>query len=249
MTGVQTCALPIWNCFIRFEDLYLEKIVDRNPYPRRGRPPSLITPISSRVLRALLEEPERLWSVSELAQVATVSLGQVSNVTHRLLQEEYLVRSDRRLLLAHPAGLLELWREQYGRGAQIRLAKYSFEHDPEQLMTRIAEAAGKRRWDYALTSFAAASLIAPYVRGIGVVEWYVRANDVDGWIETLGLRPVEAGANTILAIPHDPGVLYRRQSIRGLTVVGNVQLYLDLYIESSRGQEQAEFLRKTSMRF
>jgi hypothetical protein len=238
------------NCFLQFDDFYLEKIVDRNPFPSRGRPPSLFSPVSSRILRALLEEPQRMWKVSELAHVTHTSLGQASNVTRRLLGEEYLARVERRLRFTRPANLLEAWREQYSWAKETQRAYYSFERAPEQLMARVAEIAQTRQWRYAVTSFAGASLVAPFVHGVGTLQFYVDHElAVDPWVQALDLRPVEEGPNVVLCIPFDEGVFYRTHTVNDVVLVGNIQLYLDLYSDPGRGREQAEFLRKERLGF
>ena len=238
------------NCYLQFEDFYFQKIVEDNPFPARGRPASLCTPVSSRILRALLEEPARGWRVSELASAAQVSLGQTSNVCRRLIGEAYAVKRDRRVHLTEPGRLLEAWREAYAIPRQTLLAYYSFERSPEQLVRRVAQVAAERRWRYALTSFTAATRVAPFVHGIGTTQWYLAdALSVDGWVEALDLRPAESGPNVVVAIPYDPGVFYRTQTVDDLVLVGNVQLYLDLFSEPARGREQAEFLRKEKLGF
>jgi len=49
---------------------------------------SLFTPRAGWVPRALLEGPARLWKVAELSVAAPVSLGHVSSVRKRLVEEE-----------------------------------------------------------------------------------------------------------------------------------------------------------------
>ncbi len=239
------------NCYLRFDDCYLEKVVEKNPFPARGRPPSLFTPVSSRILRALLEEPRRSWRVSDVARVAQASLGQTSNVTRRLLDEAYAVRRGRHLRLSEPGRLLDAWRDASGaapRGATH--AYYSFEQNAERLLHRIAQVASRDGLHYAATSFAAAALLAPFVHGIGVVQCYLGDRlALDRWVRALDLRPVEAGANLLLIDPYDSGVFYRAQVRDRVTLVGAVQLYLDLSAEPGRGREQAEFLRQERLKF
>jgi len=278
------------NCWLKFDDLYVEKVVEKNPFPHRGRPPSLFSPVSSRIVRAVLEEPQRTWQVGELARAARVSLGQTSNVTRRLIAEEYASRADRgapraepvaplpapvgrnperahgrpvpsrvegrpwreskgRVRLTQPARLLDAWKERYVP-ARTSMAYYSFARPPEQLIVQVAEAAARERLRYALTSFAASSLLAPFVRGIGTVQWYVHArDDVERWVKALDLRPVESGPNVILLVTEDPAIFYRTQVVQGTTLVGTIQLYLDLLQEPSRGVEQAQFLRRERIGF
>lgn len=238
------------NCLIQTSSSYLEKIVDRNPFPQRGRPASLFGPVSSRIIRALLEEPEKKWSVINLSHKTGVSLGQSSNVTKRLREQEYLSIKDRRLILKEPARLLDEWATQYIPNSESIFGYYSFEKDPQKLIQQIADEATKYQWRYALTSFSGAMLVAPFVRGINVVQWYIEDELLlKPWIEALDLRPVSSGPNVILRIPYDRGVFYKTQFIEGTILAGNIQLYLDLLHEPSRGREQAEFLRKELIGF
>ncbi len=237
------------NCFLQFDGIHVEKIVDRNPFPTRGRPASLFAPVSSRILRALLEEPDRAWRVNELAAAAEVSLGHTSNVTRRLLDEEYAAVSQRRLRLVHPAQLLEAWREQPAPAEPV-FAYYSFEADVLRRAAQWAAAAHAYGWRYAVTSFAAASLVAPFVHGIQTLQGYVDDEAaVASWVQALDLRPVEQGANVLLVVPPDRGVFYRSQTVNGVTLVGTIQLYLDLYRDPGRGREQADFLRQQRLGF
>jgi len=238
------------NCLLQFDDFYLQKIVDRNPFPARGRPPSLFSPVSSRILRALLEEPTRTWRVLDVASEAQVSLGQASNVCRRLVDEAYAARTDRRFRLTQPAKLLDAWREAYTISQNTQAAYYSFERGAEPLVHRVAAIAGERGWRYAVTSFAAASMVAPFVHGIGTVQWYCgEETPMEQWVQALDLRPVESGPNVVLLGPYDPGVFHRTQTVEGVTLVGNIQLYLDLSSDPGRGREQAEFLRRQKLSF
>ena len=238
------------NCFLQFEDFHLEKVVDKNPFPQPGRPASLFTPISSRILRAFLEEPERAWKLKELAQAARVSMGQTFNVLRRLRGEEYLKKDKTGFQITQPAKLLEAWQEEYRFQKNAAFPYYSFERSPEKIITRLSEIGEKKRFSYAVTSFAASGLVAPFVRGVGVVHWYIEDEGVlNEWVKTLDLRPAEAGPNAVILLPYDEGIFYRTQKVKGITLVGNIQLYLDLYGDPGRGREQAEFLRKKKLGF
>jgi len=238
------------NCYLQMDDLYVEKVVEKNPFQRPGRPTSLFTPVSSRVFRAMLGEPNRTWALSELSGIAQVTLSQTSKVCGRLVDEDYAKRTKKQIQLTQPGKLLDAWREQYTLDKSTRVAYYSFDRVPEQFMARVAAVGKERGWRYAVTSFAAASLIAPFVRGVGITTWYINdAMAVDSWAKALDLRPVESGPNVLLLIPYDPGVFYGTQVINDITLVGNIQLYLDLYANPERGKEQAEFLRQEKLGF
>ena len=236
------------NCLLRLDDLYLEKVIEVNPFKQPGRPSSLFAPIASRIIRVLLEDPKRAWMVKPLAERAAVSLGHVSNVTRRLINEEYAARSAEGVRLTQPGRLLDDWRDrQVSMTAQAH-AYYSFEPDLEQRWRRIAQAGRAQSLRYAATGLAAASRIAPFVHGVQVAEWYAEdAAAVGRWAQALDLRPAESGPNVIIRVPADAGVWSGSREVDGLTCVGDAQLYLDLWNDPARGREQADFLR--SQRF
>ncbi len=239
------------NAYLKFKDLLLDRSVEKNPFPRMGRPSSIFTPVSSRILRALLEEPKRTWKLDELAKVTEVSLGQVFKVCRQLIQEGYVSRPSKRgsLILEKPSQLLDVWRDQYSFANHQTRSFYSFERDPGRLMNAIAKSGKENKYRYAITSFAAASMIAPFVRGNTRLTCYVEREELEDWQKTLELRPVEEGATLTLVPSNDPGVFYRTQEMKEITIVGNIQLYLDLYSDPARGQEQADQLRKERIKF
>jgi hypothetical protein len=49
------------------------------------------------------------------------------------------------------------------------------------------------------------------------------------WVDVLDLHTVELGGNVHLLRPYDEGVFYGLRRLEGTAVVGNIQLYLDLY--------------------
>jgi len=235
------------NCYLRLGDLYVERAVEKNPFPAQGRPASLFSPVSSRLLRALLSAPARAWQVQALARESGASLGQASSVCRRLIDEAYALRRDRRLRLAQPGRLLEAWRDAYAPRHRA-LAYYSFEPELDGRLAAVGRAGRSAGLRYAVTSLAAAHLVAPFVRGVTGLELYLGDElDVDAWVKALDLRPVESGANLILLLPDDPGVLYGRRTVQDVELVGDVQLYLDLWQDPGRGREQAEFLRKQQL--
>jgi len=111
----------------------------------------------------------------------------------------------------------------------------------------VKQAADRLGASYAFTIHAGASLIAPFVR-FNDVHFYI-ASDPEPWVHELDLHTVEFGGNVHLLRPYDEGVFYRLRFPQGMAVVGNIQLYLDLYRYPARGREQAEFLREKEIGF
>jgi hypothetical protein len=204
---------------------------------------SLFSPKATRVIRILLENRDRSWLYQELADAAKVSLGQAYNVVKRLLAEEYVERTKKGIKPARPAELLARWASGYVVTRDNAIATfYSDEMAYRRLMEKLARSAEKAKVRYAFTLFAGASLIAPFVRTPHVHLYFVGGPAT--FASSVGMKPVTSGGNVHLISPCDEGVLNPIQTIEGLTVVGNVQLYLDLVNHPARGKEQAEALRE-----
>ncbi len=249
------------NCLLRDQDVYIERIQDRNPSPLRGRPGSLFSPVASRLSRTLLEYVRgrpggglsgRAWktTLAELARTADVSLGETSKVVKRLIDERYASRTKQLLSLDEPGRLLDDWKSDYRPKKTVRRRFFSLERDPEKLAERIGSASARLGLPYALTSFAAASLLAPFVRGVEIIEVYVPdLPSVEKLSVAAELREVSAGANALLSIPYDPGVFRPTQLAGPLTLAGDVQIYLDLSVSAQRGEEQAAFFRAERLKY
>jgi len=237
------CVDLMGNVYLAFDKVYIERTVEEKPEREKRRIKNLFAPVSSRIIRAMLEEPDRAWTLTELAESSNASLGQVYKVSEKLV-DEALARKSRRdgLALIEPAGLLELWRNTYDVQATNETNSFhASERNPRRLMDQIARAAADLGEAYAFTIHAGASLVAPHVR-FSDVHFYIQG-DLQAWSQALDLHTVEFGGNVHLLQPYDEGVFYRPQRRDGITVVCNIQLYLDLYHYPARGREQAEFLR------
>jgi len=243
------CVDLVGNCYLEFGGVYIERIVEEKPKPVRRMIKSLFAPISSRIVRAMLEEPDRVWKLTELAEATRASLGQTYNVTEKLAAEGFAQKMVRTgVTLTDPGGLLDTWREEYDVLALNKV--YSFhspERDSARLMAEVKQAAERLGAKYAFTLHAGASLVAPYVR-FNDIHFYI-GSAPQVWVDELGLHTVEFGGNVHLLQPYDEGVFYRLRSPQGMAIVGNIQLYLDLYRYPARGREQAEFLREKEIGF
>lgn len=238
------------NCFLEFNNVYIEKIVDKNPFIDKRKLKTIFRPVSSRILRALLEEPKKDWKILELSKITKVSLGQTSNVCRWLIDESYLKKDQGVYSLTEPGKLLDEWCRNYTYTQNKMSAYYSFEQNLEKLIKKVLQISKDKDLEYALTLLSGASLIAPFIRGISTLQMYIAdSEEASKWVRLLDLRPVESGSNISIYIPYDEGVFYKTQKVDGIKVVGNVQLCLDLYNYPTRGKEQAEFLRREKIKF
>ncbi|MBU4266437.1 MAG: hypothetical protein KKE96_04330 [Candidatus Altiarchaeota archaeon] len=236
------------NCYLHVGAYYIEKEGRENIAKERKILKELFSPKASRVARVMLEEPKRKWTLSELAKTAEISLGYVHRVVKKLQDHEFVSRDmESKLVLDKPGELLEQWTKKYNFSDNTIHTYYSFQKNITEFMKKVSKAS-KNKLEYAMTLHSGAYLIAPYVRFTDV-HFYVKPMDVEKWVKKLDLRPVESGGTIHLVEPFDEGVFYGRQTVKGIKVVCNTQLYLDLYNYPARGKEQAKFLRKKKMRY
>jgi len=209
---------------------------------------NFFSPKASRIVRVLLVSPEKEWSILNLSDEAGTAYGHTYRVIKTLLKLGLCRKTEtNRIKVSNPAELLNRWAAYYDFNLVNDVKGYfSMERNIDSLLEKLS-AASKDGSRYALTLHVGASLIAPYVRPASLY-FYVE-NDMERWVERLGLQPAELGGNVYLVRPYDEGVFYGMQDIRGVCIVSNVQLYVDLYNYPARGREAAEHLRREAIRF
>lgn len=202
---------------------------------------------ASRVIRAFLEKPDMGWSITTLSQEARVAPRLALLVVNNLDAEGYVKKVPGNIRLIQRQALLDSWAALYRfeKANQLSFC-YSLASDFEAFSAKLAALPDEIRKEYRLTMFAGASLVAPYVR-FNTIHLYVRGG-FEQWRQRLDLEPVESGANIVLAEPFDDYVFEYGQSKKGLSVVSNTQLYLDLFNLNDRAREQAEFLFKETLK-
>lgn len=212
---------------------------DRRPAPSRTRyVADLFAGGALRIVRWLLIDPRRAWTVAEMAIRAGVTEGFVSRTFKTLARDAYVQRARRATRPADPDGLLDAWTASKPQPEQVREA-VSLLGGPEAVLRRVPNASPAA--GYALTAEAAADRISPYAR-YSRVELYV--NDLAApWDELLELTTVPRGGNVILRLPTDPGVFDGAFESGGLRLVNRPQLYVDLVRGGGAAADAAAMLR------
>jgi len=229
------------NCRLAFDKVYIRREGFPNPAVQRRDLRSLYSPKAERVLRVLLTAGKRTWRTQELADEATVSLGQVANVKKLLADREWIdvqpVGFSLRTLESAALPLLQEWTANYRASRSSAREFYSLKSIPE-IEASLSEVVGRQPASpIAFTGFSGAARLAPAVRYSRVAA-YVRG-DVDALASRLGLKPVSSGANVTLLEPFDEGVFYGMRALEGAPIVSAVQIYLDLMQTRGRGEEAA----------
>jgi hypothetical protein len=203
--------------------------------------------------QALLLRPERDWKVSELATVARVSVGFAHRVLARL-EDEAIVAAEgsgpaRVRRVTNPTALLDLWTEENFERPTRTLA-FLLSQTPQQLIRQLGKNLDAAGTDYALTGAAAASLVAPFVTAIPVVETWVSAAAAQRELcDAVGAEQVRDGHNLVFLQAKGDTPLAFCQRQEGLWLANRFRLYFDLRADPRRGREQAENLRKEVIGF
>ena len=227
------------NCSIAFRQIFINREKSGNQFPFKTGLSSIYSPKSERILRVLLVYPFRTWKAIDLAKEAQVSLGMITQVSKKLIEEEWLKKTSQGISLTQPENLLADWSNNYTIKRNVQNNYYSMK-PLQDLEIEIADTCRMMNIPYALTGFSASNRLAPMVRGQRAMLYVSR--DIDSVAEKVGLKPVESGANIILIQPYDDGVFWNAKSIGELDISEPVQVYLDLKRYPGRGEEAADFL-------
>lgn len=229
------------NCFIAFQQIFISQEKMGNQFPFKSGLSSIYSPKSERILRVLLGYPYQPWKTVDLAKEAQVSLGMITQVSKKLIEEEWLKKTSRGISLIQPESLLADWSNNYTIKRNILNNYYSLK-SLQDVEIEISETCDDLKIPYALTGFSASNRLAPMVRGQRAMI-YVR-NSIELVAEKVGLKPVESGANIVLIQPYDDGVYWDASPIGNLQIANPIQVYLDLKRYPGRGEEAADFLNR-----
>jgi len=226
-----------------------EAILKEYGLQKRGRKyPFPFSPASARILRVFLENPKTSWTIARLAGEAKTA-PRMANLVVNYLADKLLINKGRgNITLAKPKELLDLWSINYDfKKEHIYVPYYSLARNMDEFSAKLHSLPDGLKEQYALTLYAGANLIAPYTR-FGEYHLYIDG-DTRSWVDALGLSPAETGANVFLVMPHDQFVFYKKQMVGDVSVVSNIQLYLDLYNYNERARDHAQVLYKQAISF
>ncbi len=190
-----------------------------------------------RIVRWLLIDPQRQWTVDEMVSAASASPGFVSRTFATLERDAYMERGRRANRVRDADGLLGAW-EAASPPPDRTVSRVSLLPTPQAILDVIRELPQAPR--YALTAEAAAEQVAPFAR-FSRVEMYV--DETKPWERVLELTPVPRGGNVDLIVPVDTGVFDGSLRTLGLSLVSRPQLYVDLKRRPGPASEAADFLR------
>jgi hypothetical protein len=243
------------NAHIELPGLLFHLEGRRRPERRAGTtlPPTRLRGKAGVVAQALLLHPERPWRVKDLADEAAVSTGLAHRVLARLEGEGIVAAEgtgpNRVRTVPDPTALLDLWAEESVE-RPTRTTGYVLAQTPRQVLDKVGTNLGRADIDYALTGAAAASLVAPFITAVPVVDVWVTAMAAPQELAdaTQGDLVTDGHNVVFLQAKHDTPLAFREKR-NALWVANRFRLYADLLRDPRRGREQADNLRREAIRF
>lgn len=231
------------NCHLAFGPVHIHVEGKPNVHKEERGLKSLYSPKAARLLRLLLQGPLAGHKVQELAAKADVSLGLVSKVRRRLLDESMAEESPDGIRITRPNAVLDGWAAADRWEDRTTVREYSLlATDPAEIALQVGGLLGAKT--HAFTQWYGAYLRQPYTLPVLTTVYVEDFPDEDVLKKELGARRVDGGGRLRLVRPSDEGVFQCLQEIDGRKVVCDVQLYLDVIAAGLRGDEAAEELRK-----
>jgi len=202
------------------------------------------------IIRAMLADPERKWTVRDLEKEYNVGRSRAAEVLAELRKKGYVggIASGRQAYsqLLDKEGLVKEWLRVYS----FELNESHLYYSGKDISKNLKAFLQNKKWEdkYALTLHTGANLTSNYVN-TPVTYCYL---DSDRFKEmsleirqALDLKELKNGGDVCFIKPYyKNSVFLHKQLIKGLSVVSNLQLYLDLYHFPQRGREHAEYLLK-----
>lgn len=229
--------------------------IDRPAAPRQRRKTQRIFRGSSaQVVHALLLDPGRAWHLTDLAEMADVSVSTAHQVCNALEAQLWMEkegsgpRTVRRVL--EPGSVLDAWAADHSLERYTPLRYYRWTRSSEELLDDVADALERGGIEYALTLSSGARFIAPYATDLGQLWVLVpESAAIEEVASAAGLRPVDEGETVTFFVTRERSPLLFRQRIGDYWVASDIQLYLDLAAWPRRGREQAHHLRAERLQF
>jgi len=239
------------NAWIDTGRLLIDKEVAKNLFPHQSKRRNPFADKATLVLRYLLDQEEQAGRVREISRAVNLSPGYVSTVFESAVEAEFArIQADGSIRLTNLKELLLDWSAAYSWKKNECLSYYGAFNGSDQIAGALSRALKGMDQHYALTLHAGNNLVEPFAP-FSVGHLYVRNQEVvDHVVERLKLEPVARDAgNVAFLLPHyRESAFYGSRRFKGLSVVSDLQLFLDLRRFPVRGEEAADIIFERRLR-
>jgi hypothetical protein len=229
------------NLYLTSDDpliLLSDRGANADPWRGPGRPTTSLKGLpAARLVRALADFVPP-YSVADLADLAGASLGAAYRLSDYLVSEGLLTRRERGPITEVDwPELLRRWSQEARYLDTSTTRGFLEPRGLEILVANLGKQSPSHR--YAVSGSLATQPYASYAEPrLGLVY----ADDPLRLASDLGLRPVETGANVILAAPRSPVVFERTSTWRDITIVAPSQAVADLLGGPGRNPAEGDYL-------
>ena len=208
---------------------------DRDPWRGPGRPRGgLKGAAAARVVRALVDFSPP-YTVPRLVERSGASTGATYRVVKFLEKEDLLDRDVRGPITeVRWRQLIERWGRDDGFMRSDVVRSFLLPQGVERVRAALASA---RELRYVLTGSLAAQSFAPYASPRLAM---VYVDDVSEAAERLDLRPVERGANVLLAAQREDVAFLRARTLEGVVTAAPSQIAVDLLSGPGRSPTEGQ---------
>jgi hypothetical protein len=229
------------NIFLRAQDplvLISERGATADPWRSAGRPTASLKGLPAALMVRALADYAPPLTVPELAKVAGTSLGAAYRLVDYLTNEGLITREDRGpITTVDWPELLRRWSQDARFLDANSTRGYLEPRGISALAANLRELPEAQ--SYAVSGSLAAQPYAPYAEPRLALLY---ATDPESLADALGLRPVETGANVIVASPRSPVVFNRTTTWQGIRIVAPSQAAADLLGGPGRNPSEGDFL-------
>lgn len=202
---------------------------------------------ASLILRAMLNEPVRKWTVPSFTKQG-VSLGLASMVINKAESLGYIehvrrVEGESYCRLLRKDLLLKDWTNFYSFERNLRTTYF---YQKSDFLKVLNEFFNKKKKKYALTLYSASRLISPYVKDERhFIYLDLAPHQAKAFLKELETRfallKLVHGGNVCFTIPYYKSSVFQdSRLIKGVPVVSDLQLYLDLMGFPPAGRQEIE---------
>jgi hypothetical protein len=221
-------------------------------HPFASNRTNLFSDLNQWMLKVLLapELPEPMLSAprgryrnaSQLAAAANVSVVSASRLVRQLQHEGYLHESKPHLDLVRREELFRRWQSSGERRVKEVSLRFLLRGNRESQVRRLVEAGGA-----CVALFAAAEALGVgFVHGVPPYLYLKRLSPstTSAWNTVVPAPPGEAPELIVREAPAPTSVFRGAVDVRGVLACDILQIWLDVSSHPSRGQEQAELIRR-----
>lgn len=233
LAGIDLCG----NVYLKLPGIYIREFGHRNLYPHKRKHGSIFSRKGSCVIRTLILNPYKLWTVRKIAIMSGVSIGLVSYVTSRLRGTHILKYMKNNFRLMCPLRLIKLWSKEY---IPPEHKPYFSPKNLKEVQEEIVNYCNSKNLKYGFTSITAAQLL---LKGISSNQIFMYIDGFTNDIASeLGWKYDTKNSNIFILTPWDESLFWGTKIIHNFNVLPDYQIYLDLI--SSEGKTSLEIAEK-----